>query len=84
MKVPNPSMATPIINVSHLIKRYADVTAVDDVSFSVMEGEIFGLLGPNGRGQDDNASKSSRPSIRPLPVRLPLMGLDVKDPSRRE
>jgi ABC-2 type transport system ATP-binding protein len=39
------------IEVEHLIKRYPDITAVDDVSFSVATGEIFGLLGPNGAGK---------------------------------
>ncbi len=41
------------IEVHNLIKRYpkAKVNAVDDVSFSVHRGEIFGLLGPNGAGK---------------------------------
>ncbi len=39
------------IEVSHLTKRYGDLTAVEDVSFRVNEGEIFGILGPNGSGK---------------------------------
>lgn len=41
----------PVISVSHLNKRYGDIAAVDDVSFSVRRGEVFGMLGPNGAGK---------------------------------
>src|SRR5208282_4639457 len=41
-----------IIKVENLVEVYADGTkAVDDISFSVREGEIFGFLGPNGAGK---------------------------------
>ncbi|XVQ06216.1 ABC transporter ATP-binding protein [Spirillospora sp. CA-255316] len=40
-----------IIQVANLNKRYGDTVAVDDVTFSVAEGEIFGILGPNGAGK---------------------------------
>ena len=40
-----------VIEVTDLTKRYGDRTAVDSVSFSVEEGEIFGILGPNGAGK---------------------------------
>jgi ABC-2 type transport system ATP-binding protein len=40
-----------IIEVKNLVKKYDDLTAVNDVSFVVNEGEIFGLLGPNGAGK---------------------------------
>ena len=42
---------TIAISVSHLTKTYGDYRAVDDLSFHVYAGEIFGLLGPNGAGK---------------------------------
>ncbi|TMU97237.1 ABC transporter ATP-binding protein [Streptomyces sp. DASNCL29] len=41
----------PLIEVSNLRKEYRNHVAVQDVSFSVEEGEIFGILGPNGAGK---------------------------------
>jgi ABC-2 type transport system ATP-binding protein len=40
-----------VIEVRHLQKRYGSFVAVDDVTFSVEDGEIFGILGPNGAGK---------------------------------
>lgn len=40
-----------VIEVSQLTKRYRDCVAVQDVSFAVAPGEIFGILGPNGAGK---------------------------------
>ncbi len=42
---------SPAIEVRNLSKRFGDVIAVDDLSFSVRRAEIFGLLGPNGAGK---------------------------------
>lgn len=39
------------IEVSELVKRYGDITAINRLSFFVRKGEIFGLLGPNGAGK---------------------------------
>ncbi len=40
-----------MIEVQHLTKRYGDLTAVSDISFSVASGQILGFLGPNGSGK---------------------------------
>src|SRR5580704_4205896 len=41
----------PVIQVSGIRKTYGSMVAVDDVSFTVNDGEIFGLIGPNGAGK---------------------------------
>jgi ABC-2 type transport system ATP-binding protein len=47
MHVPQQSAVT----ITNLVKRYGDFVAVDDVSFSIKTGEIFGIIGPNGAGK---------------------------------
>jgi ABC-2 type transport system ATP-binding protein len=42
---------TGIIETSALTKRYGQSRGVDDVTFTVSEGEVFGFLGPNGAGK---------------------------------
>jgi ABC-2 type transport system ATP-binding protein len=54
--LPRPGRAisagsAPAVEISHLYKAYGPTLAVDDVSFSVADGEIFGILGPNGAGK---------------------------------
>jgi len=39
------------VTVKHLFKRYGEFAAVNDISFSIKEGEIFGVIGPNGAGK---------------------------------
>jgi ABC-2 type transport system ATP-binding protein len=41
----------PAVEVSNLTKRYGEVLAVDNISFDVSKGELFGFLGPNGAGK---------------------------------
>ncbi len=41
----------PIIEVENLVKKFGNIIAVDDISFKVEEGTIFGFLGPNGAGK---------------------------------
>ena len=44
-------MATDLIVVKNLVKKFGDFTAVNGINFSVKQGESFGLLGPNGAGK---------------------------------
>jgi ABC-2 type transport system ATP-binding protein len=43
--------AAPVIEVDRLVKRFGDFTAVDEATFTVGRGEVFGLLGSNGAGK---------------------------------
>jgi len=45
------AMTLPLIQTDHLVKKFGDKVAVNDVSFGVQGGEIFGFLGPNGAGK---------------------------------
>jgi ABC-2 type transport system ATP-binding protein len=65
---PNSEAATipKAIDVSRIVKKYGDFTAVDDVSFDVKEEEIFGLLGPNGAGKST--------LIRMMTTLIPITG----------
>jgi ABC-2 type transport system ATP-binding protein len=44
-------MKQPILTVKNLVKTYGKRNVVDDISFTVKKGEIFGILGPNGAGK---------------------------------
>jgi len=53
-----------IIQVENLTKRYGDKVAVDNISFSVKRGEVFGILGPNGAGK--TTTMEMMEALRPI------------------
>lgn len=72
-----PRRMAPIVEVEHLAKHYGPITAVEDVSFDVQAGEIFGVLGPNGAGKTTivECLEGLRSPDRGL---LRVLGLDPK------
>lgn len=65
----------PIVQVEHLSKVYGTRAAVDDVSFAVRRGEIFGILGRNGAGKTTTV-ECLQGLRRPTSGRLRVLGLD--------
>ena len=64
-----------MIQVEHLVKKFGDFTAVDDISFEVRPGEIFAFLGPNGAGKTTTI-KMLTTLTRPTSGTLEIDGLD--------
>ena len=65
-----------IIKVENLVKRFGELAAVDNVSFSVAQGEIFGFLGPNGAGKTTTINILCT-LAKPTSGRATIDGLDV-------
>ena len=62
--------------VEHLVKRFGDFVAVDDISFEARKGEIFGFLGPNGAGKSTTIRVLCGLLV-PTSGRAQVAGLDV-------
>lgn len=70
------------IETQSLVKSFGDVTAVDDVSFTVKTGEIFGFLGPNGAGKTTTMMILTT-LLKPTSGRAAIHGFDVRhDPKK--
>lgn len=75
--LPQPELARPpILEVRHLTKTFGALRAVDDVSFSVDEGQILGIIGPNGAGKSTLINMVTG-HIRPSSGRVLVDGRDV-------
>jgi ABC-2 type transport system ATP-binding protein len=64
-----------VVEIEHLKKSYGDVRAVDDLSFEVRRGEIFGFVGPNGAGKTTTI-ECAEGLRRPDSGRVRMLGLD--------
>lgn len=69
-------MSAALLQVSDLKKSYGAIRAVDGVSFEVMPGEIFGVIGPNGSGKT-TMFNSVLGQITPEAGRIALKGQDI-------
>ena len=74
---PGDTRPMNVIEVSNLVKRYGNHPAVDGVSFTVEEGEIFAILGPNGAGKTTTVESIS--GLRtPDSGSISVLGLDPR------
>ena len=71
-----------MVKVTNLTKTYGDFTAVDDISFEIRKGEIFGFLGPNGAGKTSTINMMIGLS-RPTAGEITVGGIDVKKQIKR-
>ena len=69
-------MATPAISAKELSYSYGDNLAVDNISFDVAEGEVFGFLGPNGAGKSTTVRLLTG-QLTPQTGKAELLGLDI-------
>ncbi|MEI9980849.1 MAG: ABC transporter ATP-binding protein [Edaphobacter sp.] len=67
---------TPVITADHLTIRFGDFTAVNDVSFEINKGELFGFLGPNGSGKT-TIIKALCGLITPTEGTGTILGMDI-------
>jgi len=74
------SQPSPLIETIHLTKRYGEKLAVDEVSFQVSGGEIFGFLGPNGAGKTTTI-KMIAGLLQPSSGAVKVGGFDVQKQS---
>ena len=71
-----------VIGVESLTKRYDDLVAVDDISFSVRRGEVFGILGPNGAGKTTTL-ECIEGLLTPTAGSISVLGMDIADDAER-
>ncbi len=70
------SSALPLIETKNLVKRYGEKVAVNNVSFDVFGGEVFGFLGPNGAGKTTTI-KMIVGLLKPTSGTVKVAGYDV-------
>lgn len=71
-----------MVRVTNLKKKYGNFTAVDDISFDIKKGEIFGFLGPNGAGKTSTINMIIGLS-RPTAGDIAVNGIDVRKQTKK-
>lgn len=69
-------MMTPLVKVSHLNKAFKDLKAVDDLSFTVNQGDVYGFLGQNGAGKSTTI-RMLLTLVTPTAGKMELFGMDL-------
>ncbi len=75
---PSPHPARPLIRIDSVTKSFGDKTALQDISFTVPQGQICGLLGPNGAGKT-TLFRLLMGILKPTNGRIAIDGLDAFD-----
>ncbi len=71
---------TPAVQIRNLTRRFGELVAVDNISFEIEKGEIFGLLGPNGAGKTTTLSMLAT-MLEPTSGSASVNGIDIaQDP----
>ncbi len=76
----NKPVGSTVLNVKNLVVVYGSKIAVNNITFSIRHGEIFGLLGPNGAGKTSTLN-AIEGLIKPQSGRLLLNGINIEQHS---
>ncbi len=76
-----PTAPLPVIQVEHVTKNFGEVQGVEDLSFEVYEGEIFGFIGPSGSGKT-TTMRLLNGIYKPTSGTVRLLGADPAKPTR--
>src|SRR5450631_2035007 len=71
-----------LVTVSHLTKKFRTHTAVDDLSFSVGEGDVYGFLGQNGAGKSTTI-RMLLTLVKPTEGHIEIFGMDLRKERRK-
>lgn len=74
--VPKSVFLAPVIQVKHLTKHFGDLRAVDDLSFTVPSGEVYGFLGQNGAGKSTTI-RMLLTLVQPGSGEIEMFGMDL-------
>jgi ABC-2 type transport system ATP-binding protein len=74
----NPNPNSTLIQTRDLVKRFGEKTAVDQVTFQVSAGEVFGFLGPNGAGKTTTI-KMIVGLLQPTSGSVEVAGFDLQE-----